>query len=485
MVRSLLKNTYFQLLGSSTGIRTLPDSVLRLFVAEERESIRKQELEDDLFDNNTDEYILALWKKRSCFGRGLGWVYTEILDDLLSTVSENVLTSVPDTVAFDKDRVFVGPLPLNIFNALYVPTEHGSLILVDDLLSSLVFCITKVNVLSVPIFSIEDGVEISPDLSDENAAEYVGNFLYAFLYRRSIGQAGRLPNQGGALGRLLEDFTYNILRFVVAHELGHVLAGHLDGQKNVRREIPVCFLGLDTNFLTPDLILKGRKEEAKADEIGLELMLPRSILNIRKDEDIMIVSKRVNGVLMFLAFDYLISSVRKKIDGENYSESTHYFHAPAQLRIAAIRNWIDQIGVTTLCSNSDEFFKWIERLLPRIIRKVELLVKGKDQLKMISKMPSDKLWEVVNAPEEVNRAIYRLNDTKSWEEARTVIESYPILLSDDAEQVLKQIAVCVASFADPLMNPETDLKAAEQYYELVKRCRHSGIDEAFYTMMYK
>lgn len=196
-------------------------------------------------------------------------------------------------------------------------------------------------------------------------------------------------------------------------------------------------------------------------------------------------AQRADGVLIFLSFDYLLSAVVENLVGVETDEPKFSAHAPALIRIAVVRRWMEQIGISAVCRNSNEFLRWIKALLPKIILEVEALVDGSEELRSSNKVPRDMLFEIMMAPEPLRTAIMEFKKADSWEAARLAIGKKPILLTEEAEEIVRKIAVCSAALEGGLMGPLSleELEGDEQQYEIVRRCRQLGVQEAFRRMM--
>lgn len=94
---------------------------------------------------------------------------------------------------------------------------------------------------------------------------------------------------------------------------------------------------------------------------------------------------------------------------------------------------------------------------------------------------SDILYEHMMATQHVSTqvmtAVDRLARARSWDERRTVLEGNPVLLTEEAEDLLKSEYHVIRS-----MGIGNDEKAAEQLFWLVRRCREVGIARAFHEL---
>lgn len=91
---------------------------------------------------------------------------------------------------------------------------------------------------------------------------------------------------------------------------------------------------------------------------------------------------------------------------------------------------------------------------------------------------NDVLFEAMmaakDAPHDVLSTVDRLVSARSWDQRRTVLESNPVLLTQEAEDVLKSNLDIARS-----MGVGDQVKGDEQLHWLVKRCREVGVARTF------
>jgi hypothetical protein len=451
---------------------SLPDFAYQRMIDEERASLAEQGLSPGRFGSKANGTLIDEMRKDD---GGLQHLYDDLLKDLLDTIATNTLSSAPPTLSFDAERVIAGPFPIvdhsaEEFNAWALPTEHGVLILVNDLLSTFVYHLMKIFVLANDFHDLD----IVKRLPADEAAIATADLVYSYLFRESLHV--RLPNQGGHRGNLLEVLTYDILRYLIAHELGHVLASHI-GVLPPFHDQPVKSAEQVNGAVK---WYWGR--ERKADEIGLELMLPRSVLELRGRpalEGAMLAARRADGALMCLGVLDLLQSCLAEVRGSRTDEF-RVTHPPVRIRLTTVASWIDQIGISRLTTNAQTFLAWIKVLLPGVTQRVRSRIEHDPR----SADPNRVLFDLMNhSSEGLIMEIDHLQRAHSWEEAKAIIEARPILLTEEAEDALEKMAVVSKAFAGRLgpLGPDvdTDPKAAQQLYQLIRSCRRVGVEAAF------
>ncbi|WUI01569.1 hypothetical protein OHR68_07040 [Spirillospora sp. NBC_00431] len=199
--------------------------------------------------------------------------------------------------------VLVGEYPHSALNAQARAARHGTLILVNTGFTTLVHEICKAHGLSVRMPSHEVFVK-QLDFADSEADRHrnrtadgaVASVVLAYLLRGDARFGVRLPPDTGRSNRLAWALADATTRFVIAHEIAHLLEGHLDrpGQR----------AGSNRRFSTRD-------RELQADETGALLCL--RALSDPGDDVLTYVT--VAGPLIFLAIDHLVTRVRRELDG--------------------------------------------------------------------------------------------------------------------------------------------------------------------------
>ncbi|WP_433274005.1 hypothetical protein ACQPZF_20550 [Actinosynnema sp. CS-041913] len=156
--------------------------------------------------------------------------------------------------------VLAGVFPTGTLDGLCVPVPgRGVLVLVNSGLPDLVAAVLKVMTGVLPNYGTP------PLLASDQASYALAEALNAYLYGNGAVEARPLPELSGQRLALVGLMLRRATQFVIAHEVGHVLAGHL---VNARRwtdpHTPVGVL---------DAQAVGWSREHEADRIAAMIML--------------------------------------------------------------------------------------------------------------------------------------------------------------------------------------------------------------------
>ncbi|EID52325.1 M48 family metalloprotease [Saccharomonospora xinjiangensis] len=230
--------------------------------------------------------------------------------------------------------VFVGEYPHNSFNAQACAVSGGTLILVNTGLAALVHEVAKCWALSLVPFTRDDDRRVrfeepTAELTRrrDEARSTIANAVIAYVFLGDSRLGGRITQDTtAAMGFALTRATE---RFVISHELGHLLAGHLDASQ--------------TNAEHGELIRKTRPQEFEADEIGALLVL-RGL----DPGDQVQVNLALAGPFVFFAIDHLVTRVRNEVNDipEGLIVTDH---PPSDERAAAMRRlFVESAGIGAL-----------------------------------------------------------------------------------------------------------------------------------------
>ena len=154
--------------------------------------------------------------------------------------------------------IFVGEFPTGRINAEAVRVNGGCLVLVD---SGALVVIQQVTAF------LADGDREHPGDREANQAcvDGIVEVLDAYL---KFGDPffGPKPLTGGLNSLIALHLNEATLRFVVAHEYGHVLAGHFDANQNAEEQI-------ETRAGAVSTLRKEWDQELEADTIAYKLLL--------------------------------------------------------------------------------------------------------------------------------------------------------------------------------------------------------------------
>jgi hypothetical protein len=134
--------------------------------------------------------------------------------------------------------VFAGEYPTGDFNAWSMPSPSGVLILINRGLFMLIYLMAKLYALCVhydfpqpggiAIRVNSDGVIVPDDAPPKGAiVDLAIDALLSYLTLRQPTKARRLPPLAWPRGQVVAILTTQAEKFVIAHEYGHVVAGHV------------------------------------------------------------------------------------------------------------------------------------------------------------------------------------------------------------------------------------------------------------------
>jgi hypothetical protein len=227
--------------------------------------------------------------------------------------------------------VYVGEYPHNSFNAQACAVPGGTLILVNTGLITLLFQVAKSIGASFRAFTrTEDaGLRFKAETAEmirqrDHARKTVAKAVVAYVFHGDARRAGRIPVAAGSPALLGVPLGNAGRDFVVGHEFGHLLAGHLHEPAARTR--------------SGEWIRKSHHQEFEADEIGALLMLRR----LEDPGDQIQKNFTVAGPFLFFAIDHLVTRVRNEIN-DIPAGMIVTDHPPSDERAAALRRLFMEI----------------------------------------------------------------------------------------------------------------------------------------------
>ncbi|MBB5953547.1 hypothetical protein FHS29_000117 [Saccharothrix tamanrassetensis] len=156
--------------------------------------------------------------------------------------------------------VLAGVFPTGTLDGLCVPVPgRGVLVLVNSALPDLAGAVLKIMTGALPNYGTP------PLLTAEQASYTLAEALNAYLYGNGAVEARPLPELSGQRSALVGLMLRRATQFVIAHEVGHVLAGHLvNSRRWTDPNTPVGVL---------DAQSVGWSREHEADRIAAMVML--------------------------------------------------------------------------------------------------------------------------------------------------------------------------------------------------------------------
>lgn len=263
--------------------------------------------------------------------------------------------------------VYVGEYPHQSFNAQAYAAKNGTLLLINVGLLRLLFEVTLAlgNRVLVGDHAKNGGIWIAQETPAErcrtdNADEILANSLATYILHADPGRGGEQEVDSTINGRASYLLADAAATFAVAHEYGHVLADHFNGQAR--------------HSARGGWLSKSRSREFEADEIGIQLSLKAqdvdkrlATLSIRKHI-------AVEGAFLFFAIDHLLNRVREQVS-EVAKDRIVSDHPPSDARAAALRHMLialegpnilqsADIAVTMLAKHEQPVISNLRRLIP-------------------------------------------------------------------------------------------------------------------------
>src|ERR1700685_1636490 len=152
--------------------------------------------------------------------------------------------------AAEDKQVFVGEFPTGSINAEARKTANGYLILINTGL----------------LYFVKQVIEAlcSDQSNEQTLIEEIAHAVLAYLVRTDPVY-GPMPNASDNLALTAQQLEFAVYDFIIAHEYGHLLRGHLDADEQNR------MLAVDAASLP--VINKSWEQEYEADEVGYAFTL--------------------------------------------------------------------------------------------------------------------------------------------------------------------------------------------------------------------
>ena len=168
---------------------------------------------------------------------------------------EATIRALPPFAARFRDDVFVGEFPTGSLNCETVKVDGGFLVLVNSGTLSMLQQVVN--------FLWQGDADDPSSPASLRAVDGVADVLATYV-EHGDSFYGPKPLVGGALALAASLMTAAALKFVVAHEYGHILAGHL---------AEAGAEPLETEVGTVEILRKDHVQEFEADDIGYLLTL--------------------------------------------------------------------------------------------------------------------------------------------------------------------------------------------------------------------
>ncbi len=170
---------------------------------------------------------------------------------------ETTIAAIPAFAEKFHDDVFVGEFPTGSINCETVKVDGGFLVLVSSGTLTMLHQVTT--------FLCRGDADHPTSQQSLDAADGIAAVLASYV-ENGDPFYGPKPLVGGMLAMLSGELSAAAMKFVVAHEYAHILAGHLTEPNPESTAI-------ETEVGAIEVLRKSREQEFEADEIGYRLTL--------------------------------------------------------------------------------------------------------------------------------------------------------------------------------------------------------------------
>jgi hypothetical protein len=272
--------------------------------------------------------------------------------------------------------IFAGEFPTGSFNALAAPVKNGTLLLMNTGAMALISKLIRLMVINIfehlignispqeyfkdqqATFNFKSGQ--SP-LSVAELVERIALCVFGYVISDNALSLPNLPILGGPQRISWAHLTLSTEKFIIAHEYGHALAGHLSSARS----------GLHSREIGGLKIYKKLwDDEFEADLLGARLVLCEArnpwasdkAVNISAVDSNELIRAResfaVSGVLIFFAIDRIVTTVSRALYPEN-PEATWSDHPPSEERSERLLDFFKGEKVTEAIQAANELTSWL------------------------------------------------------------------------------------------------------------------------------
>jgi hypothetical protein len=273
------------------------------------------------------------------------------LQRLLDAQSAEVL-DLAEQVGWPVRTPFLaGVFPTGCMNALSRPVPgSGVLVLVNSGLLHLVPDVLKIMIVARPAFGE------SPLLEPAHAAAALAEVFNAYVFGNGAVVARPLPELSGQRLDLQRLMSRRATQFVVAHELAHVIAGHL--MMSWRQTDPHTPVGaLDTQAV-------GWPREYEADRMAARIMLG-SLDGLSPWDRDTVEPYLVGAILLVLALHEVVAILAEASRRPVPFEGSH---PPALLRIQSmVENLAEYLRTPESTAVAADLATWLDDRIPAVL----------------------------------------------------------------------------------------------------------------------
>lgn len=282
---------------------------------------------------------------------------------VIDQISEEIERSIVKSGLQLNLEFFAGEFPTGSFNAQACVVEDGTLLLVNTGLMVFLHKASKLITHSIefsdfgddgkPIFGTTEPTEPGA-MTHSEQIEAFAELLLGYLSMREdwIPRVRRIPLATGAKAMLSAMVVHSCEKFVLAHEYGHAIAGHLTAPRTMVSKTPVG----DVEF-----VCKSWSEEFEADLIAAMLLVIETPRQIKTYQDLFTLQFATVGPFFFFALDELITRVALEIKGLA-GTSIITDHPPSRQRMQAVREFYQRLGGPAMTEMGDAYAEFVGHL---------------------------------------------------------------------------------------------------------------------------
>nr|VFK01327.1 MAG: hypothetical protein BECKLFY1418A_GA0070994_11429 [Candidatus Kentron sp. LFY] len=263
-------------------------------------------------------------------------------------------------------EVLPGVYPTTSINAQAVAMGGGALVLLNTGLMGFIYQMVKIYMFTRD-FKSDDHV-YGTEFSEEQGIESSAEVIVAYLFGGNSSLATRYPARGDFRGVAIQQLFYSAERFVLAHEYGHVLVGHLNPKNTVSRSLAA---GDTMNFFK-----KSWEQEFEADAFALLLTFPPSMRQINTKDELELLDLRLAAPYIFFSLAILLDTVSQQLLSLPHTDFADD-HPPSGERLRRLEKQLISMNAGRVIRAGQSFESWIETLSSPIISYIQEITQTK------------------------------------------------------------------------------------------------------------
>jgi len=279
-------------------------------------------------------------------------------------ISEEIEKSIGRAGLHLNAEFFAGEFPTGSFNAQACLVSNGTLLLLNTGLMVFLHKASKLVSHSIrfapfgsdgkPILGTEERDDKPDTLSYAEQVDAFAELIVGYLFAENdwVRRVRRIPFVTGAKAMLSAMVVNSAEKFVLAHEYGHAIAGHLSTSRTMVNRTPVGNV---------EFVAKRWEDEFEADLIAAMLMITDLPRKIERLEELFPLQFATAGPLFFFALDRLITKVALDIKGLN-EICVITDHPPSDLRMQSVREVFQRIGGSPATQLADAYVDWVNHV---------------------------------------------------------------------------------------------------------------------------